>query len=418
MNKKLLMLGGGRHQINFIKYVISQNVEVILSDYLESSPGHEIATHSYLSSTLDIPENIKIAKKHNIDGVITMGTDQPLVTMAKVADSININSYLSPKIASTCTNKMEMFKSLTEVNIPKYVIVNNNNVASIQSLIEEFHFPLIIKPIDSQGQRGISIINNQKDVIEAIEIARSSSKNSDVIVQEYLSGPEITISAWIKDGKGITLLITDRKTYNREEAVGVCFQHIYPSKNIMGNEAKAQLLVDQIAKNYGLKNGPLYIQAIIHQDKLFLVEATCRIGGGHEDLLIKNVTGINIYKHLLHLALNNNSDDFPTSIPFPVLNKFALVNFILAKEGTLSNQYIDEANCKNSQFSSGSFYYKNGYLQEKIKNSMGRVGYFLCEGNSKENLQENAKVIYNNFYAKNDKGENLVYWPKDDFLNY
>jgi phosphoribosylaminoimidazole carboxylase (NCAIR synthetase) len=411
---KLLILGGGRHQIGLIKYAISQGIEVILSDYLPDSPGHKIATKSYLTSTYDYEPNRELAIKHEVNGVITTGTDQPLVVMADICHSIGLQSYLSPESARNCTNKRKMFDCIKNVAIPKYTILR-----SIQQLDElsEFKYPLIIKPFDSQGQRGISIVRNQTQLTEAIERAKSKSKDASVIVQEYLSGPEMTISAWVKDGKRHVMLLTDRVTYNNDTAVGVCLQHVYPSKHIVGLEQEAYDMVDNIINAYQIAHGPLYIQFIRHNDEIYLMEATCRIGGGHEDRLINTVTGVNIYPQLVNLGMHVDSRDFKFSSVFPIDGKFAMVNFIIAKEGTLVKQYIIEDELRSHGFVEGNFYYEDGFQQGPIINSMGRIGYFVCTGSSRLELEQNAKYIYRCFRAENEKGVNLVFWPDTSSMN-
>lgn len=413
--KTLLVLGGGRHQINLIKYAEEHGVAVVLSDYLESSPGHKIATHSYLSSTLDVEKNIEHAKNHQIDGVITTGTDQPLVTMAEVAAAVGIDAYLTPVTARLCTNKREMFRCLNGVNIPEYQLINNIEQTAID--FDRIKFPIIIKPLDSQGQRGISIIQNKNELDSAYQRAKKHSKDMAAIVQEYITGPEMTISAWMHNGQLQILLITDRVTYNKGEAVGVCLQHVYPSKHVVGLENEAYKMAERIAEAYQLKNGPLYIQFLRNNDKLYLVEATCRIGGGHEDRLIRHVTGVNMYPNLMYLGLEGSARNFDFNERFPINGKHVLVNFILAKKGKLADQHFDKEALQKIGLIEGGFYYKDGYEQPEIINSLGRVGYFIAEADTKEELMNNSKKIYEQFYAENEDGENLIFWPEASVLN-
>lgn len=413
--KTLLVLGGGRHQINLIKYAEKHDVTVVLSDYLESSPGHKVATHSYLSSTLDVEKNIEHAKKHQIDGVITTGTDQPLVTMAEVAEAMGIDAYLTPVTARMCTNKREMFKCLKSVNIPEYQLIDNIEQTPID--FDKINFPIIIKPLDSQGQRGISIIHNERELNRAYQRAKKHSNDTAAVVQEYITGPEMTISAWMHNGQLQILLITDRVTYNKSEAVGVCLQHIYPSKHLVGLEEEAYKMAEKIAEAYQLKNGPLYIQFLRNNDKLYLVEATCRIGGGHEDRLTRHVTGVNIYPHLMYLGLEGSAKHFDFNQSFPIKGKHVLVNFILAKKGTLAHQHFDKEALQKIGLIEGGFYYEDGYKQPEIINSLGRIGYFIAQGDTKAELMSNSKKIYEQFYAENEVGENLVFWPNASVLN-
>ncbi len=410
--EKILVLGGGRHQINLIQYLEDNGFEVVLSDYLPESPGHKVASHPTLTSTLDFEANLELAKEHNIKGVITSGTDQPLNIMAKIGEALDVSSYLSVKSAALCTDKRKMFEVLSAkgLNIPMYKIVH-----SADEIPSSLKYPIIIKPVDSQGQRGISIVEEAGNLRDEVEGAIAESKSKAAIVQEFVKGPEITISAWVSNAKAQVLLITDRVTYNKDEAVGVCFQHVYPSSAIEGLSDKAAALAQSIAEAYELHSGPIYIQCIVQEGEIHIVEATCRIGGGHEDQLIKQITGIDIYPHLLELASTGKSDNFPEVGSFPLDGKFALINFLLAREGKLNELIIPE---HEENFMQGNYYYNKGYLQKKIVNSLGRVGYFMADGNSFSALHENANRIYNAFSAKDNAESNeLIFWPEESYVN-
>lgn len=415
MKRKILVLGGGRHQIELLKYIESQGIETVLSDYLPESPGHTISSHPTLTSTLDFESNLELAKKHNIDGIITMGTDQPLNTMAKVAEKMSLPCYLSPLSAQLCTHKGKMFECLSNegCHLPKYIKFSGNEID--RSQIENFEFPLIIKPVDSQGQRGISIIHDKESLDSALSDALNNSKVGFCIVQEYISGPELTISAWVHEGQVHILLITDRVTYNTDDAIGVCLQHVYPCThdNIY---PLAEELSKKVSRAYKVNNGPLYIQCILNNSRLSIVEATCRIGGGHEDKLIKEITGLDIYPMLMDLALYGRSKETPKVEAFPIKEKYALINFLLANEGTIRSAKFDDQTHKTNLLDSG-FYYGLGYTQEKIVDSMGRIGFFLCSDTSKQNLLEKSYEIYNAVEVLDDEDLNMVFWPDKKYVN-
>ena len=414
MQRPILVLGGGRHQISLIKSIQAAGYPVILSDYLPSSPGHNIAEISTLTDTLDKRANVDLAVKHNIQGIITTGTDQPLVVMADVASSLGIPCYLTPECARTCTDKKRMFEILSKagLEIPRYLVVDN--ISQLPGLINELKFPLIVKPCDSQGQRGITTVSGESALAESVELAWHESSSRDIIVQEFVSGPEMTISVWVTQGYPQIMLVTDRVTYNKSPATGVCLQHIYPSSSIQGLEQLATEFSKQIVDAYGLREGPVYIQCVRQQDRLYLIEATCRIGGGHEELLIQAVTGVNVHEHLLSLTLTGKSPDFPDLGDYPVSGKFAMVNFIVAHPGCFKTL---SAPASSEESPYGGFYYEPGYQQCDIINSMGRVGYFVFRSSSRERMMDGAANHYKKFIATNAEGKNLVFWPEPKYLN-
>jgi biotin carboxylase len=412
--KPILVLGGGRHQISLIKSIQAAGYPVLLSDYLKHSPGHEIAQIPTLTDTLDSQANIELARKFDIQGVITTGTDQPLVVMADVAQNVGIPCYLTPESSRSCTDKARMFEVLSEagIKIPKYSIVDNT--VRLLAMSAGMEFPLVVKPCDSQGQRGITIAHDRQCLLESAELAWQESSSKDIIIQEFTRGPEMTISAWVSRGHPQIMLITDRVTYNRPPATGVCLQHIYPSLHIKGLEDLAAEFVQQIAQAYSIQEGPMYIQCVRSNDDLFLIEATCRIGGGHEERLIELVTGVDVHQHLLALAVQGRSESFPRLANYPVPDCFAMVNFVVAKPGVFGQTKEPGPTADNPY---GGFYYGSGHQQGIIVNSMGRVGYFVCRGATRKTLMSSATLIYKKFSAISENGDNLVFWPDSEHLN-
>ncbi|MGI9316598.1 MAG: ATP-grasp domain-containing protein [bacterium] len=413
-NKLILVLGGGRHQVALIDYIQRAGYPVLLSDYLANSPGHGIAAVSTLTDALDSHANISLAKHHDVQGVITTGTDQPLVTMADVADGLGLPCYLTPWSARACTDKQLMFNVLSGagIKIPRYYLVRSN--IQLLELTPELRFPLVVKPIDSQGQRGITIAESQSELSKSALYAWDESSSDSIIIQEFVHGPEMTISAWVSDKNPQIMLITDRVTYNRSPATGVCLQHIYPSMHIKNLESAAQKFVNAIASAYQIEEGPLYIQCVRENDELHLIEASCRIGGGHEERLIEQITGINVHEHLLNLSLHGCSKDFPTIPKFPLPDSHALVNFLIARPGVFESTEAPDTTTDNPF---GGFYYGPGYTQDTVINSMGRVGYFVCKSSSREKLMAYSSSLYSEFIARDPAGENLVYWPDSRHLN-
>ncbi len=105
---KLLVLGGGNCQVNAILRAKQKGCNVIVSDYYDDAPGKEYCDFKELVSTFSIEENIEVAKKYEIDGVMTIGTDQPVYTAANIAEELGIPSNIDVFTAKAVTNKRVM----------------------------------------------------------------------------------------------------------------------------------------------------------------------------------------------------------------------------------------------------------------------------------------------------------------------
>ena len=210
---KLLVLGGGSGQISIIKKAKEMGHQVIVSDYYEDAPGKKYADYGETVSTFDIKSNIEVAKKYCVDGVLTSGTDQPVYTAARIAEELNLPSFLSTDTALKVTNKAEMKRVYKKADIPsvKHKFLEQD---FSDSELKNFSFPVVVKPLDSQGQRGVFKLNSIEEVRKRFAEVLSFSRENKILIEEYYNSGEITVSGWVNKAKLKILTITDRVTYD------------------------------------------------------------------------------------------------------------------------------------------------------------------------------------------------------------
>lgn len=181
---KIMVLGGGSNQLDLIKKIKQQGDKVILIDYLTDCPGKKYADVHLLISTFDIDGIILAGKKYDIDGIVTSGTDQPVLSAAIASEKLGLNFYIDAKTALNVTNKQHMKKLFVDNNIPtlKYKLVKQDfDDAELQSL----KFPIVMKPIDCQGQRGVYKLDSIDDIRKNIGNTLSFSREDIVLIEEY-----------------------------------------------------------------------------------------------------------------------------------------------------------------------------------------------------------------------------------------
>lgn len=414
--QRLLVLGAGRYQLNLIKQAEKRGIRTILSDYLPDSPGRQFSSYPTMTDMMDVQANIKLGRDYGVSGVITSGTDQALNVMAEVADALGLPCYLSIEAAKRCTDKTAMSEVMHQAGLPcpRNLVVCADDPVPASSL--GLKYPVVVKPSDAQGQRGTTKITRPSQYGHALVAALEASRNGYAIIQEFIEGPEITVSAWMHRGRTQLLMVTDRVTYNLPPALGVCFQHIYPSKHAEHLTAEMIQMVTDLGRAYGVTEGPFYVQMIVGWKQVYFVEGSCRIGGGHEDSLIPLATGIDITNHLIDLALTGEASplDFDFD-PGKVQNHF-LVNFLLASPGIIHGQILPSADEILGMEENG-FYYREGYHQGEIVNALGRLGYFICQAPDRAALLHKARQLYNRHHIYDRDGLEMVFWPNDRYMN-
>ncbi|MGL1891554.1 MAG: ATP-grasp domain-containing protein [Spirochaetaceae bacterium] len=403
----LHMLGGGPAQVSVIKRSKQKGFKVIVSDLDPKAPGFDFSDYNSLASTFDGEAVFKDAKRYRSSFLMTTGTDQPVLTAARVSKQLNLPYFLTPDQALIVTNKKTMKTKMVDCGIPTMPFVLLYKDFKDNEL-DPLTFPLVIKPLDSQGQRGILKVYSIEEIRDNFETVLSFSREDQILAEEYYESEEITVSGWVEDGKAITFIITDRVTIDNGPHLGVCISHRYPSL-FHDKEEKINSLVQSITDMIGLKSGPIYFQ-ILAGDKGFIVnEIACRLGGAYEDEFIPAMCGIPLMDIMIEITagikynlleqnqINNNLKGKILSLQMffsrpGILHKLDGMDKILTIDGVLN----------------GSFLLKKGTVIGSRENSTQRVGYFIVISSTKAEVNRIILEVYDSLILENESGDSML----------
>jgi biotin carboxylase len=412
--QRLLVLGAGRHQVGLIRRAEERGIRVVASDYYPDSPGKAFASYPHDGDALDVAFNTDLAERYSVDGVITTGTDMAVVTMADVAAARRLPCYLTPRTARIATNKLLMSSHLARHGAarPRSVEVGPEDDAA--AAVAGLRFPLVVKPADSQGQRGIARVDAPRRLTAAAASAIAVSRTATAIAEEYVAGLEVTASAWVSGGRPHVLMVTDRVTYNPPPSIGIAIRHVHPSRAARGRLGEIEAAVRAVAAAYEMEEGPLYVQMLVDSARVWVVEAAARVGGGHEASLIPHVTGVDVTDRTIDLALHGRAAPIDIDCDDAGRGRHALVNFLVARPGTVHRLAGFED--PPPGFVQGGFYVGAGFTQGEVVDSLGRVGWFLAEGADREDLLARADAIYRHLRLEDRAGTNLLFEPPKSHL--
>ena len=181
--KKILVLGGNLFQLPAIKYAKKRGYYVITCDYLPDNPGHKYADEYHNISTTDKEAVLKLAKELSIDGILCFCSDPAAPTDAYVTDKMGITG-----------NPYEKIKILAEKHYWRKFLSENNFCvpkAKAYTLFEEidldfWNYPVMVKPVDSSGSKGITKVYDKDKVYSAFNYALSYSRNKIIIIEDYI----------------------------------------------------------------------------------------------------------------------------------------------------------------------------------------------------------------------------------------
>lgn len=310
MNKKLMILGASILQLPAIEKAKEMGLDVVVVDMNPDAVGFKVpGIEKEIISTIDIQAVISAAKRHRIDGIMTLATDMPMRTVAAVAKEMNLIG-IDEETALKATNKAEMRKALqlNNVPIPKFYVVSNKD--EYKEVVKQFDVPFIVKPADSSGSRGIfevKDIHNDDLIIEAYDYCHPFSKVGDVVVEEYMEGPEVSVETLTVNGECHVIQITDKLTTGAPHYVEM--GHSQPT--MLSNEIAEQIskVAKAANKAIGIKNGPSHTEIIVTKDGPKIVELGARLGGDNITThLVPLSTGVNMVECCIKIALGEIPD--------------------------------------------------------------------------------------------------------------
>lgn len=405
---KLMILGGGSCQVNAINKAKEFGHEVIVADYLENPPGREIADTFVKASTFDYDKCLEEAKKFNINGVMTLGTDQPVLTCAKVSEELGLPFCIDVETAVNVTNKSKMKQIFEKNNIPtaNFRFISKN---FMEEELSNLNPPYVIKPIDSQGQRGVYKLNTIEEIKTDIDSVLTFSRANIALIEEYYESDEITVSGWVYNKKLKILTITDRNTFSSGKHIGICKSHVFPSKYYDKYYKEIHDISERITTAFDIENGPIYYQLLIGNRGIIVNEIAARIGGAYEDIFIPIITGVDFLDFLIKSSLGEKIDISKIENYDIDKNKeFLKVIMLFAKPGLINKMTdINEIVSMNGVLAAG-YNYKAGDILGDIQDARLRVGYVVIKGDNKVNLDENIDRVFSKLKIYNEHNENIL----------
>ena len=272
-----LVLAGGFPQIDLINELKGRGIYTVLADYYAEPVAKPFADKFYQVSTLDIEAITNVAKTENVDFLITVCTDQALLTVAKVSEDLGLPCYIDYQTGLNVTNKSYMKKVFEEYGIPsaKHTVMGVFD----GSRLEKMTYPLIVKPVDCNSSKGVVKAFGRDELIKAFDKAVEYSRTNTAIVEEFIEGIELSVDVYVEEGKAHVLAVTNSDKIKDDEKF-VIFRSKYP---IVRSEIVNQKIADasqKIADAFGIKNAPMLIQLIVRGDEIYVLEFSARTGGG------------------------------------------------------------------------------------------------------------------------------------------
>ncbi len=374
--KRLLIIGASILQLPAIKKAKELGYYVGVVDYDPKAIGIPFADEYFNVSTIDADGVSDVAKQFKPHGIMTLATDMPMRSVAKAAACCGL-SGISMDTAVKATDKGEMIKAFEACGVehPWYYIVGDEK--ELESLENTITYPCIMKPTDSSGSRGVVLLENATMLKDEFSYSRKQSRNGNIIIEEYLSGSEVSVEIMVIDGVVHVLQVTDKLTTGAPHFVEM--GHSQPSRLGEENVAKIKDLASRAVLAVGIHNGPAHVEIMLTKNGPKMIELGARMGGDCITThLVPLSTGVDMIKATIELSCGVLPDIGCK------LQKGSAIRYFSAPCGIITDiTGIEEAK-KIAGVQEISFVKNIGDTSGEIGSSTDRIGFVICQGDSAE----------------------------------
>lgn len=374
--KSILVFGVGELQQSIISRAKKMNLNVVGIDPCEDAYCKDDCDAFEVVGGQDFNGTIDVAKKYKISAIVTAATDKPLVMMARVAKELSLPFY-SVETAEWSTDKFQMKQRFLEGGVPcaRGRLIHNSEEA------QDLYFPLICKPRDNSGSRGVKLCRDLTELDSCIKEALEVSKLDTVLVEEFIEGREFSIESLHYDGKSEVIQFTEKKT--TEFPYNVELGHKQPANLTDDQRNQIREIISKIASCMHFENCPSHTELKINNRGVFVIETSPRLGGDYiTSTLTPLSTGINLEDQLLNIALGE-----PVDTTTGRVDKASAVCFFSLPEGeviAIDENISEVENWPNVQ--NFLFKLKVGDKVNKITSSLNRYGQFIVNGECRNEI--------------------------------
>ena len=405
-NKTVLIIGGGILQVPLIETAKSMGLKTIVADINKSCEGFKVCDITFEISTRDIEgvvrEVKKLSQKVQIDGVLTAGTDASM-TVSAAANALGLPGirYVDAEAAS---NKIKMRKRLQKAQIPIPKFAPVWNIKDAREALDFLDFPLVLKPADNMGARGVVKINNQTELQDYFLHSKKCSTSGEMILEEFMEGPEFSVDALSWKGNFEITGIADRIITGAPYFIEM--GHNMPSSYDKSTLTEIKNIMIDGMKALGITIGAGKGDIKLTKDGVKVGEIAARLSGGfmssHTYLFS---TGVNLNQAILEIALGKE----PSNIK-PTLNKVSIERSLLASSGKLEEiRGIEEAK-KIHGVNDLFVLNKVGDIIQKPKDNIQKTAHIVITAENLEKAEEifqiaqnTVKFVSNNLYSLSEK---------------
>lgn len=384
MNKKLLVIGAGLAQIDAIKKAVDMGYHVLASDGSPDAPGLKIAHEGRVIDVKDVKDTLAWAREAKIDGVISYASDITLPAVLAVREALGLPGLgrMPMEVGMDKSRQRKIFKE-KKLPQPDFEIIEKED--ELKNAVKKIGLPLVIKPVDNAGSRGVSVVEKPEQTLPAYFTARENSEKKAVIIEGFIEGTELTVEGFSVNGTHHILAISDK--FKPEGSYRVATQLSYPADISSEREKEIINLMKAVYDAASIDNTPTHSEIILSPSGPRIIEIGCRGGGFFVfTRVVEAASGYDIVANWTRLCANDPVEEVK------ILKRGVVLGFYAAKPGRLvSVRGFHEAQAIEG-VETGLFI-KPGEIVPELKTDGSRTGWMVVCGNNRRQAVERADRV-------------------------
>jgi biotin carboxylase len=388
--KTVLFVGAGRHQRRAIRRAKELGLRVAAIDRNREAPGFADADLAEQVDFADVDLAVAAARRMRPDGVLAVASDRAVPVAASIAEELGLPG-IGSEPARCATNKVAMRRRLGGLGVPQPRSAAVRTLDDAPTALAEIGVPAVLKPSDSAGQRGLSLVRSEQELEGALTAALAESTNGEAIVESFHAGAEVNCLAVARGGEVTVLTLSDRMRPD-SRGFGVCLAHVYPASLDGGAALEAERVARAAVRAVGLVDSVAYPQLLVSPDGVRLVEIAARVPAG----LMDEVSRIGIGVDLVEIALlQAPGEPVPDELLRSAERRPLAIRFLTAEPGPLPVGVVRSVNGLDRSLAAPGVVGVDSYIVpgETIRAPLrdgDRRGYVIAIGDSGDDALAHA----------------------------
>jgi len=410
--RKLLVISSDGNDIAFVNAAHELGAYVICCDrYTDHrrSPAKEVADEAWDIDYSDTETVTESCKNEHIDGVIAGYSEDRVLAACRISSAVGTPFYATEEQINITRNK-RLFKELCKkYGVPTPVEYCHKLPMSPME-IATIKFPVIVKPSDNGGRRGITICQTSEQLFSAIEDAAALSKTGEVVVEEYLTGMELCAVYTLVDGEISLSCLNDK--YPSEEGDGtsrLCDVAITPSRFYQRYISEVDGKIKAFLSGIGARNGVANFQFIASENGIKAFEMGYRVNGNDDYKVIRHCNSIDFLKMLVSYSLTGSMGDTLVK-DNPEFDKHICTLCFYLHGGTIGTIDYSSLVGINNIFDI-SIHRKVGNVIYENGTNVQKLGMVKFTGNTIEDIIDTMHFIQQNLVVEDNRGQNMLLKP-------